>query len=314
MKNVLIIGGSYFAGRIFVEELIQRKEYNIHIFNRGNVPLKKKEVIELRGNRENAEDIKNRIPDLNWDVVVDFCAYNPDHISKMLNNLQGTPKHYIFISTTSIYEDVLDIPVTEDAPKLAAPQPELGSYADYGYNKWLAECRLKEECAKKRIEFTCLRPAIIYGEYNYAPRESKFFDLIRDEAPLVFPEPGLALFSFVYVVDLAHIIIKSILNQDMFSQGLNVASEELVSYPMLYDVLKKISKKDFGTISMNIETLRKRKIDMPFPPDIHLVYSGKRLQDILDFKFIPFIEGMGKTYNYYQMVQKVKEKEGRGKK
>ena len=314
MKNVLIIGGSYFAGRIFVEELIKKKEYNIHIFNRGNVPLKKKEVVELRGNRENEEDIKSRIPDLNWDVLVDFCAYNPDHISKMVNNLPGTLKHYIFISTTSIYEDVLDVPVTEDAPKLTASQPELGPYADYGYNKWLSECILKEECAKKGIEFTCLRPSIIYGEYNYAPRESKFFDLIREGAPLVSPEPGLALFSFVYVVDLAHIIIKSILNKNMFNHGLNVASEELVSYPMLYDVLKKISKKDFGTISMNIETIKSRQIDMPFPPDTHLAYSGKRLQDILDFKFIPFIDGMEKTYNYYEMVQKVKEEEGKGEK
>jgi len=306
MKNIIIIGGSYFAGRIFVEELIKTKEYNIHVFNRGNVPLKKK-IVELKGDRENTEDIKSRIPDMNWDVLVDFCAYNPDHISNMINSLPGTLKHYIFISTTTIYENVLELPVTEDAPKVTAPQPELGAYADYGYNKWLSECRLKEECAKKGIEFTVLRPSIIYGEYNYAPRESWFFDLIRDEKPLVVPEPGLALFNFVYVVDLAHILIKSILNENMYNQGLNVASEELVSYPRIYDVLKNISKKDFETIAMDFETINSKMIQMPFPPDIHLIYSGKKMQDILDFKFTSFINGMKNTYDYYQMVQKAKQ-------
>jgi len=306
MKNILIIGGSYFAGRILVEELINKKEYNIHVFNRGNAPLKKK-LVELTGNRENAEDIKNKIPDLNWDVLIDFCGYNPDHISKMIHLLPGTLKHYIFISTTTIYENVLDFPVSEDAPKLTAVQPELGQYADYGYNKWLAECRLKEECTKKGIEFTCLRPSIVYGEYNYAPRESMLFDFIRDKKPLVVPDPGLALFSFVYVVDLAHIIIKSFLNKNMFNQGLNVASEEFISYPKLYDALKTVSGKDFETIKMKIEAINRKKIQMPFPPDIHLAYSGKKLQDILEFKFTPFVDGMKNTYNYYQMVQKVKQ-------
>jgi len=95
-------------------------------------------------------------------MLVNFCAYNPDHISKMINNLPGTLKHYIFISTTSIYKTGLYIPVIENAPKLNASKPELGPYADYGYQKWLAECRLKEDCTKKGIAFTCLRPSIIY--------------------------------------------------------------------------------------------------------------------------------------------------------
>ena len=307
MKNILIIGGSYFAGRIFVEELLKIKEYNIYVFNRGNAPLQQK-LVELRGDRENKDDIKNKIPDLNWDVLVDFCAYNPEHISKMLTGLKGSLKHYILISTTSIYENGLNLPLSEKSPKLLAPQPELGEYADYGYNKWLAECRLKEECALKRIKFTCLRPAIIYGEYNYAPRESWFFDRIRDEKPLIIPEPGLALFSFVYVVDFAHILIKSILNEKMFDQDFNVASGELVSYAMIYDVLKKITEKEFTTTVMDFEKIINKRIALPFPYDIHLLYSGKKLQETLDFKFTQFIDGMKTTYAYYLMVQRVKNK------
>jgi len=72
------------------------------------------------------------------------------------------------------------------------------------------------------------------------------------------PDPDLALFSFVYVVDLAHILIKSILNENMFSRELNVASEELISYLKFYDILRKISDKDLKTNTMNFETINKK--------------------------------------------------------
>jgi hypothetical protein len=39
VKNILIIGGSYFTGRVFVEELWKDKEYSIYVLNRGTIPI-----------------------------------------------------------------------------------------------------------------------------------------------------------------------------------------------------------------------------------------------------------------------------------
>jgi 2'-hydroxyisoflavone reductase len=308
MKNILIIGGSYFAGRVLVEELIREKTYNIFVFNRGNAPLRWKGVTELVGDREKEEDIKKVIPDNQWFAVVDFCAYTPDHIEKMIHCLSGTVTHYIFISTTTVNANSLDLPLQEDALKLSGPQPELGHYADYGYNKWLAECKLEAECKKKQINFTSLRPAVVYGEYNYAPRESYFFDLIAENKPIIIPENGLALFSFVWVVDLARIIIKCLGNQKVFNQAFNVSAEELVSYPRLIEVFKDISGKDFETKTMSEIEIDRKKIPLPFPLDSHLAYSGRKLQKILDFEYTPFVKGMQSTYNYYQKVLEAKNK------
>ena len=62
MKNVLVIGGSYFVGRIFVEELVKEEDYCIYVFNRGNRPLRLGEVTELIGDREKEDDIRNVRP------------------------------------------------------------------------------------------------------------------------------------------------------------------------------------------------------------------------------------------------------------
>lgn len=305
MKNILIIGGSYFAGRILVEELLQRKNYNIYVYNRGNRPFNRDDVTELIGDRNDEQRIKDVVPNQNWDALIDFCAYTPDQIDKIIKAVPGTIQHYIFISTTTVNQNVLDLPIKEDAPKLTGIQPELGQYADYGYNKWLSECKLEEECRKKNIPYTSLRPAIIFGEYNYAPRETYFFDLIRDNKRIYLPNNELGLFSFVWVVDLAKIIEKCIGNEKIFNQAFNVAGEELVSYKRLIEVFEEICGKKIKTATMSIELINKKRILLPFPLDSHLIYSGRKIKKVLGFEYTPFIDGMKKTYEYYQLVQQV---------
>lgn len=308
MRNILIIGGSYFAGRVLVENLIREGNYNIFVYNRGNVPLRLKEVTEIVGNREDESRIRHAIPDKDWDVLVDFCAYTPDHIDKMIRSLPGGLNHYIYISTTSVYENTWNLPITEESPKLSGKQPELGAFADYGYNKWLAEMKLKQECEKRNIAFTSLRPTIIYGKYNYAPRESYFFDLIKDDKPFIIPDNELALFSFAWVEDVAKIIMECIGNEKTFNQALNVSAEELISYKRLVDVFEEISGKKLIIVQMKIQDIEAQKIPLPFPPDAHLIYSGKKIRRLLEIKYTPFIYGMKKTYEYYQWLQDRKQK------
>jgi nucleoside-diphosphate-sugar epimerase len=303
MKNILIIGGSYFTGRVFVEELLKQGGYNIFVFNRGNIPLNFKGVTELKGDREDQDRIRNTLPEKEWHAVVDFCAYTPDHIEKMIRSIHGTLHQYIFISTTAVYETTFDLPIKEDAAKVSKPQPELGPYADYGLNKWLAEISLRSEGEKRGIAYTCLRPAIIYGPYNYAPRESYFFDLLRDNKPMVVPKNELALYSFVSVLDAAKIILKCLGNEKALNETFNIAGEELISYPRLAQMLEVISGKKPKIIKMTLDEIRQMEIPLPFPPDSHLVYSGEKIRRVLDIEYTPFTEGMRETYKYYQMLQ-----------
>ncbi len=289
MKNILIIGGSYFVGRILVEEFLQHKDYNIFVYNRGNRPLNKKGVTELIGDRNDANCIKQAIPDMQWDALIDFCGYTPQQIEIMLDALPGRLKHYIFISTTTVNQEVFDLPVTEDSAKLDRIQPELGQYADYGYNKWLSECKLKELCQQKNSAETSLRPAISYGEYNYAPRETYFFDLIEDDKTVILANNELPLYSFVYVVDVARIIIKAIGNTELFNQAFNISAPELISYKRMIEVFEKISGKKINTRKMSIENINRKGVPLPFPLDSHLIYSGTRIQNLLNFKYTSFV-------------------------
>ena len=301
MKNILVIGGSYFAGKVFVEELKNYDEYAIYVMNRGNRPLNIEGVNELVCDRHDALSLEMTVPPLDWHALVDFCAYDPDQIDMLLYNLPGTVNHYILISTTTIYENSLDIPMMEDAPRLQGALP--GPHGDYGYKKWLTEVKLKEVCEEKGIHYTSMRPAFIYGKYNYAPRESYFFNLIAANKPIIVPFLPHALFTMVSVWDVANILIASLGNEKVFDNAFNLSASELISYDKLVDTLEKITSKRFNVQRLPISKIDADRIPLPFPLAEHLVYSGEKIAKLLDFEYTSFLEGMTKTYNYFFRIE-----------
>jgi nucleoside-diphosphate-sugar epimerase len=307
MKNILIIGGSYFVGKVFVEELAKGSDYSIYVVNRGNRPLNIAGVKEIVSNRNNVEQLRSSLPRLEWDVIVDFCAYKPKDVTDVMAVLsERSFQQYILISTTSIYQDTLDLPVREDNPKLTGPQPELGPQASfYGFGKWQTEQELMKHCQARQAHYTCLRPSIIYGKYNYAPRERYFFDLIYQSKIVILPEIDLALFQFVSVWDVAHIIMACMGNEKAYDKAFNLAAEELISYRRFVDVIREVSGKRVAVRSASIEAINQQRIPLPFPMDKHLIYSGRLMQEALDVRYTPFREGMKQTYDYYALNEVV---------
>ena len=302
-KNILIIGGSYFVGKVFVELLLEKGGFNIYIVNRGNAPLNHQGVTEIVCDRHDY-NLKESIPDLSYDVVVDFCAYSALDIAQLMIALsERSVNQFIFISTVSVYEDSLDLPVREDWPKLTGPQPGLGPAADYGYNKWQAELKLTDLCKKSGMAFTVLRPVIIYGKYNYAPRESYFFDLILKNEMIVLPTNNLPLFQFVSVWDVAELIYLCLGHEAVLNRAFNLAGEELISYERLIEVMREITGSSFNTQLMENKEIDEQRIPLPFPLDRHLVYSGTLISRLTGFSYTSFVDGMRKTWEWYKKTK-----------
>jgi nucleoside-diphosphate-sugar epimerase len=302
MKNILIIGGSYFVGRVFVEELLKRENYRIYVLNRGNIPIRREEVTEIVCDRHDTARAKQLLPELAWSAVVDFCAYTPDDISSTLAVIPAESiGHYIYVSTCSVYAQSNDLPIVEHAQKITGSQPELGPFAEYGYNKWRAELQLESMAGKVNIPYTSIRPAFIYGKYNYAPRESYFFDLIIKGETIVIPETGLSLFSFVSVWDVAAILLGCLENERTYNRAFNASAGELVSYRRLMEILEEITETPLSIQEKSIGDIEEMQIPLPFPLDEHLIYSGTCIQSVLDFSYTPLLKGMHETYRYYRI-------------
>ena len=298
MKNILVIGGSYFAGRVFVEELLSCGGYIPYVVNRGSRPLGLAGVHEIVCERHDAAEMARAIAPREWHAVVDFCAYAPGDIATVLRHLPGTVRRYIYVSTSSVCRNSLHLPMNEESAKLAGPSP--GAEGGYAYDKWLLEGELARCCAEKSIPHVTLRPAFVYGKYNYAPRESYFFDLLDRREPLVLPQQPQALFSMVSVWDLAKICIACVGNGKVDGGAYLVCADELVSYDLLIETLEAITGRKFDVRRQSVRILHAARLPLPFPLEEHLVYSGARLSRVLRHPYLSLAEGMAQTYEWYR--------------
>ncbi len=74
--KILILGGTRFLGRAFVEEALNRG-HEVTLFNRGTNKEIFPEVKQLIGDRNgDVSSLENR----KWDVVIDTCGFSPHHI------------------------------------------------------------------------------------------------------------------------------------------------------------------------------------------------------------------------------------------
>ena len=72
--NILVIGGSYFLGRVFALEAIKRGHTQT-LLNRGTHPLRRPEIREIYGDRHDVTSF-HILRGQEYDAVVDFCAYH----------------------------------------------------------------------------------------------------------------------------------------------------------------------------------------------------------------------------------------------
>jgi len=297
-NNILVIGGSYFIGRVFSQSLAKTDGFSLHVLNRGRLPLNLLDVAEYKCDRHDGAALQNTLPAIRFDAVVDFCAYQKNDVKTLLENIPGEVGQYIYISSCAAFKPSSDYPKTEDSPKVASPAP--GPAGEYACAKALLEEESAETCARNNIPLTIFRPTFVYGPYNYAPRESYFFDLILSGKRIPHPKNNQTLFQFVYVRDIARIITRCLCNQAVYENDYILSAPELVCYDKLLKVLGQISGKKPDTRLMSVNDIEKENIPLPFPLDGHELFSGDKIACALGFAYTPFEDGMKETFDFYR--------------
>ncbi len=296
-KSILVIGGSAFVGRIFSIQISKNEEYQLHVVNRGQFPLNLKNVKEYKCDRHSPRMVARLLPDITFDVMIDFCAYNPGEVSSLLEPLKGRIKHYIVISTASVYEPYDHSSKAENDPVVTKSEGDRVS--DYIYNKILMEQETMRTCESLGIPYTIFRPTFIYGPFNYSARESYFVELIARGHVVPVPKDATARFNMVYVFDIARALELCIGNEKAYNEIFNLSAPEEITYPLLLEAFERFNGGPFMTRPVTVEEVLDENIPLPFPLTEDEIFSGKKLTDIFEFTYTPFLEGMEKTYKIF---------------
>ncbi len=166
--RILILGGTGFIGPNQVQYALDRG-HSVTLFNRGvtnsslfpNVP-------RLIGDR-NLPDGHKALESGEWDVVIDNPTANPKWVRDAGRALKGRTKHYIFVSTISVFADVSS-PIDETGTLL--PPADIDATFDpktYGQNKVRSELEAQAQFGDR---LTIVRPGLIVGAGDLSDRFS----------------------------------------------------------------------------------------------------------------------------------------------
>jgi len=164
--NILVIGGTIFLGRHFVEAALERG-HEITLFNRGrHNPELFPEVEKLRGDRDGDLSL---LRGRSWDAVLDPSGYVPRHVRSLAELLRDTVRQYIFISSISVYSDTSIPNMDESGPvgTLEDESVEEVTGETYGPLKALCE-RAAEEAMPGRV--ANVRAGLIVGPNDPSDR------------------------------------------------------------------------------------------------------------------------------------------------
>ena len=298
--KLLVIGGSYFYGRVFVMEAA--KEHEITVWNRGTYSMESFGVRQLTGDRH--ERIAGCEED--YEAVIDFCAYAPGDVRDTLILLTGHIGQYVFISTVDVYERDPAVVKGEDTP--LEERVIAGEAGAYIAGKVALEKELAESCGAKGIPYTVLRPAILYGPFNYAPRESVYIQMLLQNHALPRFTDAQGRFQFAYVKDAAQAILASLGNARAYGQAYNVCGEEIITYGSFFETLRKAAQPEdlegLVEVPLTVEHAASQGVPMPFPvmeEETHLCDNAKGKAE-LGIVYAEFEEGMRRTYRAFRNV------------
>lgn len=235
MQRILIIGGSRFVGYQLVFRLLNLG-YQVTTLNRGQHPDPFGSRIERLQADRTTQAFTDVLAGRDFDVVVDFAAFNGLDVQGAIHILQDHTGHYIYISSGAVYM------VLEEAqhpsskiwteaqyvgPILEKPTaPEDISSWQYGVNKRAGEDALIKAWQESKFPATRLRLPIVNGDRDHSRRLESYLWRLMDEGPILLPDGGHQPIRQVYSGDVVKAITSLMTKQVTFGKAYNLSQDE----------------------------------------------------------------------------------------
>jgi 2'-hydroxyisoflavone reductase len=206
--RILFIGGTRFVGLAMAQCALARG-HHVDIFHRGST--------QASGLDAAAHILGDRGKDLtalatgHWDAVVDVCAYRPHEVHTLWAALGKRARHYLFISSISVYAEDVAPGCNEQAALLETNSLEGRDLQNIAID---AETygRLKVLCEQAVVQHfprhTLIRPTFVIGPQDYTQRYPEWVRRIAAGGEVAAPEPRDAPMSYIDARDLAAFVIR----------------------------------------------------------------------------------------------------------
>ncbi|WP_412029657.1 SDR family oxidoreductase [Deinococcus yunweiensis] len=230
--KVLFIGGTGIISSASTQLAIERG-VELYLLNRGESSRPTPDGAHiLTGDIRDPASVTAALGDHNFDAVVDWVAFTPEHIETDLTLFAGRTRQYVFISSASAYQTPPQtLPVTESTP-LRNPHWE------YSRNKIACEDRLIRAYREDGFPVTIVRPSHTYDR-TLLPFDGGYtvVNRMRQGRPVVVHGDGTSLWTLTHHADFARGFVPLLGHPAAIGETYHITSDEWLPWNAIYEMV-----------------------------------------------------------------------------
>ena len=234
--KVLFVGGT---GNISsaCTKLAVDKGYEVFIINRGQNPHAAipEGVRVLTGDVHDKQRMKELLEPYQFESVVQFQAFEVEHIEADLELFHNKTLQYVMISTASAYQKPpVDYLIKESTP-LHNP------YWLYSRKKIACEFRLMQAYREQGFPVTIVRPSYTYGQ-TWIPsavggRDYTVMNRMRQGKKIIVHGDGQSLWTMTHNSDFAKGLVGLLGNVQAIGESFHITSDEVLTWDQIYQAI-----------------------------------------------------------------------------
>ena len=189
-------------------------------------------VSMLRADIREPRSVRDEIKDREFDAVVDWVAFTPEHVRADIELFRGRTGHYVFISSASAYQTPpARMPVTESTP-LRNP------YWQYSRDKIACEDALMAAYREEGFPATIIRPSHTYDE-TLVPFDGGWTVLGRMLAgkPVIVHGDGTSLWTLTHHDDFARAFVPLLGHPRTLGEAIHITSDDVLTWNQIAETL-----------------------------------------------------------------------------
>jgi len=305
--KVLFIGGTGLISEA-VSRLAVVRGVELYLFNRGQrnefVPDGAKVI---RGDIRNQAESAAVLAEYEFDVVVDWIAFTPDHVQTDIELFAGKTKQYIYISSASAYQKPQQhYLVTEETP-LENP------YWQYSRDKIACEQLLMEAYRSSGFPVTIVRPSHTYGDTAIPGGLSSWdhpwalVDRIRQGLPVIIHGDGTSLWTLTHNTDFAKAFIGLLGHPEAIGEAIHITSDEVLNWHQIYAAIGQAAGREPQVVHISTDFIAAYSPEgtadgLIGDKSVSSVFDNSKIKRLVPgFKAeIPFAEGIRQSIAWFE--------------
>ncbi len=231
--RVLFIGGSGIISSACSALAVERG-VDLYLLNRGRSadrPVPPGATV-LHGDIRDPESVTAAIQGLEFDSIVNWIAYTPEHVQTDLKLFRGRTRQYVFISSASAYQTPpARLPVVESTP-LSNP------FWQYSRDKIACEDLLVGAYRADGFPATIVRPSHTYDRTS-VPFDGRWTALarMRQGKEIVVHGDGTSLWTLTHHTDFARAFVPLLGHPATIGEAFHITSDEVLTWNQIAETL-----------------------------------------------------------------------------